>query len=321
MGRIGRIVPIKKEYSKFSNSLEACLAEKGFTRFPGTTMKIEVAKQPNGEYLTGLNPNALYIKKLPKEAQDAEIKRVTALKEELEQMTNLDLSAKSPYYKDRHNSQLDQYAKAQIVKLKDEDNIYDLDDPYQAITFAWLRVHPMIASSYQAWERGLYPSNTKFYVADDEIEAEIAYRKSKSINDAIVVLDKMSVEDRRKVARLIGRPVTDNTKEIFVYNMLDKYIKSGQDDTYGKYKGQDTVRVFTSLANLDSKLLGVRDLIEQAVRLDVYREDKDGTIKEGGQEIAKSSEDLAIDLLKTKNQDKLLALNEKVAAKRLAEYA
>lgn len=321
MGRIGRIIPIKKEYSKASVSLEACLSEKGYTRFPGTSMKIEVAKETNGDYLTGLNPNALYIKRMKStELKESEQKRVQALYDELVGMTKLDLDPQSPYYKDRYNERLDKNARAQIVNLEDGENIFNLDDPYQAITFAWLRVHPLIASSYQAYERGEYPASTKFYVADDEIEAEITYRKSKAINDAIVILDKMSLEDRRKVARLLGKPVDDNTKEVFVYNMLDKYIKMGE-TTDGKYKGQNTVRVFTALANLDTKILGARDLIEQAVRLDVYREDRDGTIREGGIEIAKSSEDLAIDLLKTKNQDKLIALDEKVRAKKIAEYA
>ena len=58
----------------------------------------------------------------------------------------------------------------QSVKLLDGDNIFDLSIPLQELAFSWLRVHPTIASSYQAWERGEYPAETQFFVADEEIE-------------------------------------------------------------------------------------------------------------------------------------------------------
>lgn len=320
MGRLGRIVPIRKEYNKTSTSLEACLAEKGYTRFPGTVMKIVPARQANGKFITGLDPDALYIKRMTAEDADVERKKIIQLKQDLEDITGLNLGPRDPYYTDMFNPSADPLSRARVVNLKDEDNIFNLDDPYDYITFLWLSKHPMIASSYQAWERGEYPSDIKFYVADEEVEAEIAYRKSKATHEAIQLLGSMSVEGRRKIARLLGKGVDDNTKEIFVYNMLTKFI---EEDTVndGRYKGQDSLRVFMSLANLDAKMLGIRDLIEQAVRLGVYREDRDGTIREGGMEIAKSNPELALELAKSKNQDKLLALNEKVSAKKLTEHA
>lgn len=320
MGRIGRIVPIKKEYSKSTNTLESCLAEKGYTRFPGTKMKIVPAKAPNGSYITGLDPEALYIKKMPKEAGDIERERVTRLRDELQDATGLDLGPKSDYYRKMFDDKMEQSARASIVSLKDEENIYDLDDSYQAITFYWLSRHPLIASSWSAWERGEYPPNTKYFVADDEIEQEITYRKKQAVNQAIVILDKMSLEDRRRVARLLGKPVKDDTKEMFVYNVLDTFIK-GTEVKDGKYRGSNPLGVFMQIATMDAKLLTIRDLIAQATSLSIYREDEDGTIREGGREIYKNSTDMALDLSKSKNQDKLLILEEKVKAKKIAEYA
>ena len=52
----------------------------------------------------------------------------------------------------------------------DGDNYFDLNVPLQELAFSWLRVHPTIASSYQAWERGDYPAETQFYVVDDDVE-------------------------------------------------------------------------------------------------------------------------------------------------------
>lgn len=321
MGRVGRILPIKREYSKSLNTMEACLAEKGFTRFPGTTLKIVPAKASNGKYITGMDPEALYIRKMPKEAQQAEIDRVTALFEELTHRSDLDLSPKSPYFKDMYNSQLDQSARATIVRLKDDVNVFDLEDDQQAITFAWLRVHPLIARSWEAWERGEYdPQVTKFYVADEEVENEILYKKKQLVNQAIVTLTTMSLEDRKRVARLLGLPVRENTKENVVFNLLDNYIKDAEVKS-GKFVGQSPLRAFNTISSLDAKTLTVRDLIEQAIQLSIYREDSDGTIREGGREIYKSSTEMALDISKTKNQDKLVALEERVRAKKLAEYA
>lgn len=317
MGRIGRIVPIRKEYSKSSVSLEAALAQYGFTRFPGTSLKLVPYKESNGKFRTGMDPNALYIRKLQPEAQEVERKRAQSLKEELEEATGLDLGPLSDYYKRMFDETLDHTARAAMYELKDEDNIFDLDNPYQAITFAWLSRHPQVASSYQAWERGEYPSSTKFYVADEMIEQEISYKKKTAINKAVGVLEAMSLEDRRKVARLLGLPVSDSSKEIYVYNLLDSYIKAKEVEV-GRYVGADPLTLFNKIATLDSKILGVKDMIEQAVRLSIYREDKDGTIREGGIEIAKNTDDLAVDLLKSKNQDKLLALDEKLKAKKIA---
>lgn len=318
MGNIGRIVPLKKEYSKNSNNLEACLANLGYTRFPGTVLKLMPAKAPNGKFVTGLDPDALYIKKLPKDAQDAEKARVIALRKELEEATGLDLSPTALYYKNMFDDKMDQFARAALINLSDDEMVFNLDNAYEHITYCWLKHHPQIASSYQAWERGEYPPTTKFYVADDDIEAEISYKKKIAVNQAIVILDKMSVEDRRKVARLLGKPVTDDTKEVYVYNILDTFIKS-VDINDGKYKGSNPLGVFMTIASLDAKMLGIRDLIQQAIVYNIYREDSDGTIKEGGQEIAKNSVDLSIELAKSKNQDKLVILDDKVRAKKLAE--
>lgn len=319
MGRIGRILPIQKEYNKLSTSLDACLSSHGFTRFPGTHLKIGPAKAPNGDFITGLDPNAAYIRRMPKEAAEIERKRVTDLRQDLEAQTGLDLSPRAPYYKEMFNDSLEQSARATYIMLKDEPNIFNLDNPYEAITWAWLCRHPLIASSYQAWERGEYPSSTKFYVADEDVEQEIAYKKHQEEAKAISMLESMSIEDRKKVARLLGKPVKDDTKETFVYNVLYKWIKQSEIGE-GQYRGGNPITIFMNIAQLDSKILAIRDLIAQAISLDIYRKDPDGTLREGGHEIAKNESDYAIELCKSKNQDKVVVLSDKVSAKKLLEY-
>jgi hypothetical protein len=316
MGKIGKISSIKKEYNKSNGSLEASLSANGYSRFPGTGIRIEVYKEPNGDYRTGLNENASYLMKLDPESRKIEKERIKETRARLEEATGIELGPRASYYKDRYADGMGDF-KAQIVRLKEGDNVFNLEDPWQEITYEWLRVHPIIASSYQAYERGDYAANTQFYVNDDNIEEEIKYKKKTLINKAVVTLDNLSLEKRKKVARLLGLPVTDNSKEMFVYNLLDNFIKQSEIKT-GEWRGSSPIDLFNKFANMDDKLANTKDLVNQALKNSIYRITKGGRITEGGQEIAKDKEDLVSFLMLDKNQEDLIALEEKLTAKKTA---
>lgn len=317
MGKTGKISSIKKEYNRNNGSLEASLAMNGRSRFPGTAVRLVPAKEKNHlDYKTGLNAKAPYLEQLKKtnpEAYKFEVDRITALKKELEDKLQVSLDPRSPYYTEIFNDRVQ--VKAQTVVLKEGDNMFNLDDPFQAVTYEWLRVHPLIASSYQAYERGEYPASTQFYVNDENIEEEIKYKKKVLVNKAIQSLDSMSLEKRRKVARLVGLPVSDNSKEQFVYNLLDTFIKQAE-ITSGEFKGANPIDLFNKLATMDDKLVSAKDLVDQAIKHSVYRITKGGRITEGGQEIAKNKEELVEFLLDDANQDDLFALQEKLKMKK-----
>lgn len=317
MGKTGKISSIKKEYNRNSGSLESSLALNGYSRFPGTGVRFVPAKEPNGiDYKTGLNVNASYMEKLKRSDPDSykvEYDRITALKADLEERSGVRLDPRSPYYMDIFNDRVN--VKAEIVRLKEGDNVFDLDNVFKAITYEWLRVHPLIASSYQAYEKGEYAANTQFYVNDENIEEELKYKKKTLINRAIGELESLSLEKRKKVARLLGLPVSDNSKEQFVYNLLDSFIKQHEIKT-GDYKGGNPVDLFSKFSKMDDKLVTTKDLVEQAIKHSIYRTTKGGRITEGGQEIAKTKEELVDFLLEDKNQDDLLALQEKLKIKK-----
>lgn len=316
MGKIGKISSIKKEYNRNTGSLEASLASNGYSRFPGTGVRFVPYKEPNGEYRTGLNVKAPYMERMKKthpENYKLEVERITALKQRLEEESGLDLNPRSDYYTQIFNDRV--AIKADIVRLKEGDNVFDLDDWRKAITYEWLRVHPLIASSYQAWEKGEYPANTQFYVNDENIEEEIKYKKKVAINKAISSLDALSLDKRKKVARLLGLPVSDNSKEQTVYNLLDTFIKQQEIKT-GDWKGGNPVDLFVKFATMDDTLVAAKDLVDQAIKHSIYRITKGGRITEGGQEIAKTKEELVDFLLDEKNQDDLFALQEKLKLKK-----
>lgn len=316
MGKTGKISSLKKEYNRNNGSLEASLAVNGYSRFPGTGVRFVPYKEPNGSYRTGLDIEALYLDKLEKvnpENHKLEVDRIKKLRANLEKELGIDLGPRSEYYSQIFNDRVN--IKAEIVRLKEGDNVFDLDNAFKTITYEWLRVHPLIASSYQAYERGEYPSNTQFYVNDENIEEDLKYKKKTLINRAVGTLENLSLEKRKKVARLLGLPVSDNSKEQFVYNLLDSFIKQ-QEIKNGDFKGGNPVEMFIKFSALDDKIISAKDLVDQAIKHSVYRITKGGRITEGGQEIAKDKQELVDMLLDDKNQDDLFALQEKLKMKK-----
>jgi len=320
MGKTGKISTIKREYNSSQlQTMDSGLSQKGFTRIPGTGVFKYPYKELDGKYRTGLDPDATYIKRIQDPVEkELEIERATKLKSKLEnELGDIDLGPRSKFWNYGLSTSTDDQTHVQPVKLLDGDNYFDLAVPFQEIAFSWLRVHPTIASSHQAWERGEYPADTQFYVVDDEIENAVIYKKKQLINKAIVKFDSMTPEKKRKVARLLGLPVSEDTKEEVVYNQVDNVLKQTE-FTNGKYSGLNPVEVFNRFADMKEDLLHIQDLIKQAVAHSVYRVKPNGKVYEGEFEIAKDEQDLIKFLADDDNQDELLILEGKLKTKKLA---
>ena len=320
MGKLGKISTIKKEYNNSQlQTMQGGLSLKGLTRIPGTGVFKYPYKELDGQYRTGLDPTAAYIRRISDSLEkEMEIERVTRLKEKLQTaLGDVDLGPRSSFWNYGLSTSTSDVLHVQPVKLLDGDNFFDLNIAFQEIAFSWLRVHPTIASSYQAWERGEYPAETQFYVADDEIENAVLFKKKQMINKAIVKFDSMTPERKRKVARLLGLPVTDDTKEEAVYNLVDNVLKQTEFKN-GKYQGLNPVEVFTRFADMKDNLLHIKDLVKQSLLHSIYRSKPNGKIYEGEFEIAKDEDDLIKLLVDDDNQDLLLILESKLKTKKLA---
>jgi len=316
--KVAKISAIKRDHPTSQKTMQSELATRGYTRVPGTGVFKFPYKERDGKYRTGLDPDASYIRRIEDKTQrDLEIKRVTELKEKFEKELNLDLGPKSEFWNYAKAKSTEDYQHVRPVKLLDGDNIYDLNDLWQELTFSWLRVHPSIASSFQAWQRGEYPADTQFYVADDEIESELAFNKKQAINKAIVSLDSMTPEKRRKVGRQLGLVISENTKDSVAYNMIDTYLKSSEDKS-AKHRGESPAKVFMKYATMAENLLHVKDLINQAITHSIYRVQANGKLYEGSNEIAKTEDDFVKYLLADEHQEDLLILEEKLKEKKLA---
>jgi hypothetical protein len=320
MGKIGKISTIKKEYNNSQlQTMQGGLAIKGLTRIPGTGVFKYPYKELDGRYRTGLDPEANYIRRISDPLErEMEVERVKNLKEKIEiALGGIDLGPRSKFWNYGLSTSSDDSLHVQPVKLIDGDKFFDLSTPLQELAFSWLRVHPTIASSYQAWERGEFPADTQFYVADDEIENAVLFKKKQLINKAIVKFDSMTPEKKRKVARLLGLPVTEDTKEEAVYNLVDNVLKQTEFKN-GKYQGLNPVEVFTRFADMKENLLHIKDLVKQAITHSIYRLKANGKIYEGEFEVAKDEDDLVKHLADDDNQEDLITLEQKLKSKKLA---
>jgi hypothetical protein len=320
MGKIGKISTLKKDYNNSQlQTMQGGLALKGMTRIPGTGVFKYPYKELDGQYRTGLDANAAYIRRIQDDTErELEIERVTNLRKKLEAaLGDIDLGPRSQFWNYGLSTSSDDTLHVQAVKLMDGDNYFDFSNPAQELAFAWLRVHPTIASSYQAWERGEYPADIQFYVADDEIENAVLFKKKQLINKAIIKFDAMTPERKRKVARLLGLPVSEDSKEEVVYNLVDNLLKQTEFKN-GKHAGLNPVQVFGQFADMKENLLHIKDLVKQAIAHSIYRVKPNGKVTEGEFEIAKDEEDLVKFLIDEDNQDALLTLEGKLKSKKLA---
>jgi len=320
MGKMGKISVILREYGNSGlQTMQNGLAKNKLSRIPGTGVFKYPYKELDGKYRTGLDPKASYIKRIsdPLERK-LEIERINKTLKKLtsELGDGIDLGPRSTFWNYSLSLSPTDGTHVQPVKLLDGDNYFDLDVPFQEIAFSWLRVHPTVASSYQAWERGEYPADTQYYVADEEIEQALIFRKKKEINKAIAKFDSMSPEKKKKVGRLLGLAVSDNTSEDVVYNLVDNVLKKGEFDS-GKFQGLSTIEVFSRFADMKENLLHIKDLVKQAIVHSIYRVKPSGKIYEGEYEVAADEEALVVFLINEDNQDDLLTLEGKLKTKKL----
>lgn len=320
MGKIGKVSTIKKQYNSSQlQTMDSNLAQQGMTRIPGTGVFKYPYKELDGKYRTGLDPTAGYIKRIQDSTEkELEIERVTELRDRLQAtLGDIDLGPRAKFWNYALSTGVNDTIHVQPVKLLDGDNFFDLTQPLQELAFAWLRVHPTVASSYQAWERGEFPADTQFYIVNDDIENAIVYKKKQLINKAIIKFDSMSPEKKKKVARLLGLPVTDETKEEVVYNQVDSMLKQSEVKS-GSFKGLNPVEVFNRFADMKENLLHIKDLIKQAIQHSIYRVKPSGKIYEGEYEVAMDEEELLKYLVDEDHQEDLIVLEKKLKTKKLA---
>lgn len=315
--RVAKILPIPVDYNPNVMSTQNSLAQKGYYVFPGTAKGLVPLKDStSGKFLTGLDEDAKYIDMIPDEAgRNAEREIVRDRRLRLEKATGLDLGPRSEYYSGVYGKKYNTGETATRVKLLDRENIFNFTNPLREVEFWWvIQWKNLIAPSLEEYKKGRLGHAVQYYVSNIEAEASVVYSEKKAANECILKLDKMSLEKRKKVAKLLGLAITDDSKEEIVYNLLDTFIKSGN-ISIGEYKGQRSVTLFNSISGISDKLLNARGLVKDALTYRVFIE-KHGVVYEGDQIIANTKEELIKDISLDGKQMEYMALESKVADKK-----
>lgn len=319
----GKIAPIPKQYSNVINTIDQQLSKNGYARFPGTTQTFLPYKEVSGKYRTGLDDEAAYLDRLPEETREAEKKRIRIDKARLEadlgvpgilDPTSLfwNFAASEADLKAKFGTDV----KVSPVKIGNSEVVFDTSSALKEIAWHWIRVHPGIASSLEKYKQGAISADVKYYVVDDEAENTQTYNRKKEINKAIVAFEDMAPTKRKQIARLMGLPITESTKEEVVYNLIDSLLKETEFKD-GAHKGLAPVKLFNDLLKTTDSRLKVKDLVEQAITHSIYRFGQGGKLQEGGITIATSKEELVEFLLDEKQQLDLIALEKKLTNKKI----
>lgn len=296
------------------NSVSAQLQKHGFTRTPGAIVRMQPFKEIDGSYRTGIDPNALYIKRIVNETErEQEIARVTSFRDKLAVMLpTTDLSSRSDFYAKMFDSQMGESTRCPVAKLIDGDNLFNLDDPWALIVYAYLRVHPEIAPSMREVDAGFY-TKAKYYVNDEEIEDEIAYKLKKDINTAIGLLESMSLVKLKRIGRQLGEAFTDDTSEATVYARLDSYIKASEE-----LKTRNNASKFIEFSRISDENLVIQDTVKQALAYGVLRRNRAGELFRGKAFFAKDEKEAAAYLSSVENQADYDSIVEELRIKKVS---
>lgn len=327
MATAGKVAPINKEYSNTFNTIDQQFSKHNMIRAFGTSITLLPHKEASGKYRTGLDVKAPYLNNMSIEDREAEIKRITADKARLEEALGLPnsgiLDPTSPFYNFAASSEVLKKRfgtdiKVSPIKLGNSEVFFNFseDDAMKEITWNWVRQNPRIAPSLDAYRRGEVPADTQYYIVDDEAETKDTYNRKREVNTAIVKFESLTPSKKKQVARLMGLPVTEDTKEETVYNLIDSTLKETEFKA-GKNKGMAPVRLFNELLKETDERIKVKDLIEQALTHNIYRISAGGKIVEGEMTIAASQEDLVEQLLDVKSQMDLIGLEKKLSNKKI----
>lgn len=295
------IRPIKREPSNF-RTLEGSLFKEGYNFVPGTIKKFFPRVDSRGIIRTGLDENSIKIRAIENPTvREQEFERVRSLRLYYESILDESLEPNSTFYNE---------IKELGFNLEDGDNVFNMDNPRDAVNFYWLMETEMIAKSLDDVEsKRVDTTIVRFYVYDGEVETKSTFERKKRINSAIATLDTMSSLKRKKIQKLIGLGLSAISTEEEVYNAIDEFLR-----TSTTALGYDPIEKFNTILSYSEDLLDVKALVKDLINENVVRV-KGGIVYEGEFVWAKSVEEFELFLADPKHTEEYEAFKEKLANK------
>lgn len=295
------IRPYKREPSNM-RTLEGSLYQNGYAFIPGTTRKFYPRVDSRGVIRTGLDENSPRIRAIfdPK-VKEAEVQRIKQLKDYYESILDESLEPNSTFYDEM---------KENGVTLEDGENIFNMENPREAVNFYWIMETDMVANSLDDIESGKVDTSiVKFYVYNGEVETKVTFERKKKINSAIASLDKMSAVKRKKIQKLIGLGLPMDSTEEEVYNAVDEFLR-----TPASAMDRDPIEQFAKIIAYSDDLLDVKALVKDLVDKNIVRI-KGSIVYEGEHVWAKSIEEFELFLTDPKNTQEYDSFKDKLKNK------
>ena len=295
------IRPYKKEPSNM-RTLEGSLYQNGYSFIPGTTRKFYPRVDSRGVIRTGLDENSPKIRAIfdPK-VKEAEVQRIKQLKDYYESILDESLEPNSTFYDEM---------KENGITLEDGENIFNMENPREAVNFYWVMETDMVANSLDDIESGKVDTSiVKFYVYNGEVETKVTFERKKKINSAIASLDKMSAVKRKKIQKLIGLGLPMDSTEEEVYNAVDEFLR-----TPASAMDRDPIEQFAKITSYSDDLLDVKALVKDLVDKNIVRI-KGSIIYEGEHVWAKSIEEFELFLTDPKHTEEYDSFKDKLKNK------
>ena len=295
------IRPYKREPANM-RTLEGSLYQNGYTFIPGTVRKFYPRVDSRGVIRTGLDENSPKFRGiLNSEVREQEVQRVLQLREYYESILDESLLPNSTFYDE---------IKENGYTLEDGENIFNMENPREAINFYWLMETDMVAASLDDIESGKADTSlVKFYVYNGEVETKTTFERKKRINSAIADLDRMSATKRRKVQKLLGLGLPIDSTEEEIYNAVDEFLR-----TPASAMDRDPIEQFLKITSYSDDLLDVKALVKDLVDKNIVRI-KGSIVYEGEHVWSKSIEEFELFLADPKNTEEYNSFKDKLKNK------
>lgn len=295
------IRPYKKEPSNM-RTLEGSLYQNGYTFIPGTTRKFYPRVDSRGVIRTGLDENSPRIKAIfDPQVKEAEVKRIKQLKDYYEAILDESLEPNSTFYDEMKNNGF---------TLEDGENIFNMENPREAVNFYWIMETDMVANSLDDIQSGKCDTSiVKFYVYNGEVETKVTFERKKKINSAIASLDLMTAVKRKKIQKLIGLGLPMDSTEEEVYNAVDEFLR-----TPASAMDRDPIEQFAKITSYSDDLLDVKALVKDLVDKNIVRI-KGSIVYEGEHVWSKSIEEFELFLTDPKNTQEYDSFKDKLKNK------
>lgn len=277
---------------KFNLGLE----KENRSKFPNCYDLIQPPQGRDGRWITGLDEFARSILAIKDPAERKAVQdKVRAEREELEQLTNLDLSGKSSFW--------DEF----FVELNPKKP-FDLTIPMDRIKLHVVLASQDVAPGLKDTNKAEY-FNSKYYVAKkhEDVADKISKKKKKAEADS-ALLELLKTPDQAiLIGRYLGLALSKNTPQDNIFDAFSTSIEA--DDQTG------FIDKFMGALKKSNDELSIKLIFDDGIKFNVIRL-RDGYYQRGNITYGKSIADAITFLSDIKNQQELLSVQDEVENKK-----